>query len=280
MALRPDLEDRYVKANGYNIRYVEKGEGPPLLCLHGLSALLSGDQWLVNIDALSSVARVICPDLPGWGLSSLPPEGCSYEGFVETIHAFCDALGLDQVDIAGQSMGGWLAALYPYFYPDRVRRVILVGNAGLNPSPPNVAQTFAIPDRDRIRASFVREWGNNVEITEAMIDEQERRMNMPGRKESNEAILHEIHDPANREKYSLREKLPIMQHPVLVVWGDDAAGILLKYGIEAFQLAPNGRLAVIHGGDHSPMGLTPREFESQAIRFLTAPEIPAVQKPA
>jgi pimeloyl-ACP methyl ester carboxylesterase len=280
MALRPDLEDKYVKANGFDIRYIEKGEGPPLICLHGLNAQISGDQWIVNIDALSKVARVICPDLPGWGLSSLPPEGCSYEGFIETIREFCDALGLDVVDIAGQSMGGWLAALYPYRYPERVRRLILVGNAGLNPSPPNVAQTFEVPDRDRVRASLVREWGANVEITEAMLDEQERRMQLPGRKQSNEAVLHAVHDPALREKWGLRDKLPGMQLPVLVVWGDDAAGIPLTYGFEAFRLAPNGRLAVIHGGNHSPMGLTPREFESQAIRFLTAPEVPAVAKPA
>ncbi|MGE0060095.1 MAG: alpha/beta fold hydrolase [Dehalococcoidia bacterium] len=280
MALRNDLEDRYVRANGFDIRYIEKGAGRPLICLHGLNGQLSGDQWIVNIDALSGVARVICPDLPGWGLSSLPPEGCSFEGFVETIRAFCDALGLDEVDIAGQSMGGWLAALYAYYHPQRVRRVILVGNAGLNPSPPGLSQTFSVPDRERIHASLTREWANNVDITDAMLDEQERRMSLPGRKESYEAVLHEVHNPDLRAKYSLRDKLPSMQQPILVVWGDNAVGIPLTYGFEAFQLAPNARLAVIHGGDHSPIGITPRDFESQAIRFLTTEDVAAVPKPA
>lgn len=280
MALRDDLEDKYVKANGFDIRYIEKGSGRPLVCLHGRSNQVSGDQWIVNIDALSTVAHVYCPDLPGWGLSSLPPEGCSFETMVEAIKGFCDALGLDEVDIAGQSYGGWLAALYPYYYPERVRRVILVGNAGLNPNPPGLAQTFNMPNREQIRVSLAREWGDNVQITEAQIDEQERRMNLPGRKEAYEAIIHEMHDPDMRAKYGLHDKLPAMQHPVLVVWGDDATGIPLVYGLEAFKLAPNGRLAVIHRGDHSPMGLTPREFEAQAIRFLTEPEIKAVPKPA
>ena len=281
MALRADLEDKFVKANGYDIRYIEKGEGFPLICLHGLNNQMSGDQWIVNIDALSKVARVIAPDLPGWGLSSLPADGVSFENFVETIRAFCDALGLDQVDITGQSMGGWFAALYAYYHPERVRRVVLCGNAGLNPSPPNQNTTFAVPDRERIRASLVREWGPavpNVEVTDAMVDEQERRMNMPGRKEAVEAMLHVVHNQDLRAKYSLRDKLPQMQHPILVVWGDNASGIPLQYGIEAFQLAPNARLAVIHGGDHSPMGCTPREFESQAVRFLTAPEVAAITK--
>jgi pimeloyl-ACP methyl ester carboxylesterase len=279
MALRPDLEDRYVSANGYNIRYIEKGEGHPLLCLHGLNPQVSADQWIVNIDALSEVARVIAIDLPGWGLSSLPPEGISFEGFVETIRAFCDALGLDVVDTCGQSMGGWLAALYAATYPERVRRVVLVGNAGLNPSPPGVSQVFNVPDRDTISTVLTREWSGNVELTPYLLDEQERRMNLPGRKQSYEALLHAVHDPDLRKQYSLRERLPSMQQPILVVWGDDATGIPLVYGLEAFQLAPNARLAVIHGGNHSPMGVTPREFEMQAVRFLTEPEVKAVPKP-
>jgi pimeloyl-ACP methyl ester carboxylesterase len=68
-----------------------------------LSAQVSGDQWLVNIDALSTVAHVYCPDQPGWGLSSLPPDGYSFDMFVATIKGFCDALGLEQVDIAARA---------------------------------------------------------------------------------------------------------------------------------------------------------------------------------
>ena len=103
---------------------------------------------------------------------------------------------------------------------------------------------------------------------------------MPGRKAAYEAILHAVHEPEARARYSLRERLPQMQHPILVVWGDNAVGIPLRHGIEAFQLAPNGRLAVTYGGDHSAMGLTPREFETQAIQFLSAPEVAVSPKPA
>ena len=104
-------------------------------------------------------------------------------------------------------------------------------------------------------------------------------MKFPERKPAYDAVLHAVHNPDARAKYSLRDKLPQMQHPTLVVWGDDATGIPLLYGLEAFRLAPNGRLAITYGGNHSPLGLTPRDFESQAIRFLTEPEVPAVPKP-
>ena len=273
MALRSDLEDKYVTANGYSIRYIEKGSGRPLVCIHGLGAALSGDQWLVNIDALSTVAHVHCPDMPGWGLSDLPDSGYSFPMLVETVRGFCDALGLEEVDVAGQSLGGWIAALYAYYHPERVRRVILIGNAGLNPAPAGIAQPFQLMNRDQLRNTLDREWTTFVPITEDQIDELERRMNRPGRLAAYEALRAAVLDEGAREAYSLRDKLPGMQHPVLVCWGDDAPGIRLQYGLEAFNLAPNGRLVVTYGGDHSAMGFNAREVESQAIAFLTDPEV-------
>jgi pimeloyl-ACP methyl ester carboxylesterase len=277
MALRDDLKDMYVKVGDLDVRYIEKGSGKPLICLHGLNAQLSGDQWLVSIDALSTVSHVYCPDLPGWGLTTLKPDRHSFQDYVDFIDGFCDALGLTEVDITGQSLGGWLAALYAYYHPERVRRVILVGNAGLNPPLPNAAHSFNMPTRDQLRTTLTREWTTYVPITEAQLDELERRMNMPGRKEAYEGVLHEVHNEDNRAKYSLREKLPEMQQPILVVWGDDAPGIKLQYGIEAFQLAPKGRLVVLYGGNHNAMAFRPREFETQAITFLTEEDVAAAK---
>jgi 2-hydroxy-6-oxonona-2,4-dienedioate hydrolase len=268
MALRDDLKDLHTKANGYDIRYIEKGNGRPLVCLHGLGAANSGDQWIVNIDALSSVAHVYCPDLPGWGLSSMPDKGYSFPMLVETVKGFCDSLGLEEVDVAGQSLGGWIAALYAHDHPERVRRVILVGNAGLNPPLATMSRTFQGMNRDQLRNYLSREWTTFVPINEGQVDELERRMNLPGRAAAYEGVLHAVHDEDARAAFSLRDRLPNMQQPVLVVWGDNAPGIKLQYGIEAFQLAPNGRLVVTYGGNHSAMGFTAREFESAAISFL------------
>jgi pimeloyl-ACP methyl ester carboxylesterase len=273
MALRADLEDKYVNANGHRIRYIETGSGQPLVCVHGLGAALSADQWLVSIDALSSVAHLYCLDMLGYGLSDLPTGGYSFQGFVDTVRGFCDALRLDQVDVIGQSMGGWIAALYAYNHPQRVRRVILVGNAGLNPALPGAGRPFELMNRDQLRNSLMREWTQFVTITEAQVDELERRMQRPGRLEAYRALTAVIQDDANRKEYSLRDKLPSMQQPILIVWGDNAPGIRLEYGLEAFQLAPNARLVVTYGGDHNAMGFTPHEFESQAIAFLTEPEV-------
>ncbi len=273
MALRDDLEDKYVTANGQRMRYIEKGSGQPLVCIHGLSAALSGDQWLITIDALSKVAHVYCLDMPGYGLSDLPADGYSYDGFIESVKGFCDALGLDQVDITGQSMGGWIAALYAHAYPERVRRLVMIGNAGLNPPLASAGAPFELMTRDQLINSLNREWTTFVPWTDAQLDELERRMQRPGRLEAFRALTAVIQDPESREKFSLRSRLPEMSMPILVVWGDDAPGIRLQYGIEAFELAPNGRLAIIYGGNHNAMAFGPREVEAQMIAFLTAEEV-------
>ena len=278
MALRPDLEDKFVTANGYRVRYIEKGSGRPLVCIHGVALPISADQWTVSIDALAEHSHVYALDLPGWGLSDLPADGYSFPMWVETVRDFCDQLGLDEVDIAGQSHGGWVAALFAYNHPRRVRRLVLVGAAGLNPLLASMSGgELKLPERDDLRTHLWREWTGYVEITDEHIEELYRRSRLPGRKEAYQAIQRHITDLDVRDRYSLRRFLPAMQLPILVCWGDDNSGIRVRYGIEAFWLAPNARLSITYGGDHSAMGFAPREFERAVRDFLTTDELKFVK---
>jgi pimeloyl-ACP methyl ester carboxylesterase len=279
MSLDPRIDDKYVKTNGYRVRYIEKGEGQPLLMFHGLGAALSADQWLVIIDSLSTVSHVYALDMPGWGLSDLPAIGYSFDMFTETIHGFVEALGLQSVDVFGQSMGGWWAGLYAYYHPERVRRAILVGAAGLNPVSGGMLAPFELMNREQIRNSMLREWGGFLRVEEDHLDELERRMNLPGRREAYEGARATIFNPEERQKYSLRDKLPKMEMPILMAWGDNGGGVVtLQHGLEAFQLAPNARLVITYGGDHNAAGFTKPAFQPQAIQFLTDPEVKPVTK--
>ena len=279
MSLRADLEDKYVEVDGRSIRYIEKGSGRPLVCIHSTGISLSADQWLVSIDALSASAHVYALDMPGWGLSDYAGEGYSFPVWTNTIRGFCDALGLEQVDVAGQALGAWFATLFASEHPELVRRVILVSLAGLSPPPRGVAggAQFHLPDREQLRHALWMEWTRFVPITDTVLDEQERRMQRPGRVEQFTAIRAYLNDPAVREEFSPRHRLPTMEMPVLIAWGDDSPALKVEYGFEAFNLAPNPRLLVTYGGDHNPMGFNAREFEAAAIAFLTAEEVKPVK---
>ena len=95
-----------------------------------------------------------------------------------------DSLGIAQADICGQSAGGWFAALYAWKHPHRVRKLILVGNAGANLKGPAAPTEWVPPEADFIRERFIWAWADNVEISQHMIEKAYELARRPGRGES------------------------------------------------------------------------------------------------
>src|SRR5262245_51190962 len=147
MTLLYDLGSKYITVGGGKVRYLEAGSGPPLVLVHGLAVQNSGDQWLTNMDVLTKVRHVYALDLPGWGLSDPLPEP-SFEGWVAAIKGVFDAAGIEQGDVLGQSLGGWISALFVHQYPERVRRFAWLAQAGMNPKPPTSTATLRMPTRE------------------------------------------------------------------------------------------------------------------------------------
>lgn len=125
------VHSRYVKVDGYQLHYLVGGSGRPLLLVHGLGS--RGEDWANLIPQLIAGGnRVYALDLLGYGDSaqprdaqySIPQEASIVEGFLDSQH-------LRQVDVAGWSMGGWIALQVALQQPQRVRRLVLLDSAGL-----------------------------------------------------------------------------------------------------------------------------------------------------
>ena len=99
------LKQKSVQVNGLRIEYLEGGKGDPLVLLHGFGA--NKDNWTRFAKHLTSHFRVIALDLPGFGESSLAPDG-DYRTHVqaERLKAFIRALGIESFHLGGNSMGG------------------------------------------------------------------------------------------------------------------------------------------------------------------------------
>src|SRR3954453_15086806 len=106
------------------------GDGPVLLWIHGLSA--NWQSWLLNIPQFMGSYRCVALDLPGFGLSDMPPEDISITGYAAAVDAVCDVLGIDVVSVIGNSMGGFVGAELALAFPTRVERLVLVSAAGLS----------------------------------------------------------------------------------------------------------------------------------------------------
>lgn len=113
------------------VSYVDQGEGPPVLLVHGLGG--SWRNWLENIPFLSDSHRVVALDLPGFGLSPMPGGPISMAAYGELILRFSDVVGLGpETCLVGHSMGGFISTEALTTEPGRFSRLSLISAAGIS----------------------------------------------------------------------------------------------------------------------------------------------------
>jgi pimeloyl-ACP methyl ester carboxylesterase len=131
IAVRTD--DRFVKVDGRNVRYLEEGAGVPAILLHGSSLGSSADVFRRNLSALGRHGiRAIAVDLPGFGKSDAPDPagGAPAKSFVLR---FMDALGLARAALIGHSSAGSAVVSMALAHPERISHVIILGTGSLLP---------------------------------------------------------------------------------------------------------------------------------------------------
>src|ERR1041385_2434018 len=116
---------------GQKINYVEAGSGPTVILFHGLGG--SPQVWQFNIAALAEKYHVVVPDQIGFGKSDKPLVNYRIRTYVDFLDQFCKQLGITRPTLIGNSMGGWIAAIYAATYPDRVDKLVLADAAGYAP---------------------------------------------------------------------------------------------------------------------------------------------------
>ena len=126
------------------VAYRRKGEGEPVLYLHGNGFTR---MWLPFHDKLAESVDLIAPEHPGYGETPMPDWLIGFDDLVLHYDELLDLLELDTVHVAGYSLGGWIAAELAAFYPRRLRSLTLICPAGLRvpgrPAPNLIAMTTA-----------------------------------------------------------------------------------------------------------------------------------------
>jgi pimeloyl-ACP methyl ester carboxylesterase len=121
---------RQVEVSGTEVNYVELGEGPPVVLIHGISGCWQN--WLENIPDLARSHRVIAFDLPAFGASPSPPWTIDIPSYGRMTHELCAELGLGEgIALVGNSLGGFIALEAVTTRPDSYDRLVLVSTAGL-----------------------------------------------------------------------------------------------------------------------------------------------------
>ncbi|MDK2759963.1 MAG: alpha/beta fold hydrolase [Sphingopyxis sp.] len=148
MRRRARVRRRTVTVDGRIWPYLEGGDPskPTLVMVHGFGA--DKDHWTFYAPWMTRDYHLIAPDLPGFGENDrnreLPFDVASQ---ARRLKDFLDALGIDRPHLGGNSMGGWIALRFAIDYPDRLRTLTLMNNAGVMGGDESELQKL-VADRD------------------------------------------------------------------------------------------------------------------------------------
>jgi pimeloyl-ACP methyl ester carboxylesterase len=119
------VEHLFIDAGRLRMHLTEAGQGKPIVMLHGWP-----QHWYVwrrVIPLLAPHARILCPDLRGFGWTDAPNGGYDRETMAQDVLALLDELGLESVDLVGHDWGGWIGFLLCLHHPHRIRRFVALG---------------------------------------------------------------------------------------------------------------------------------------------------------
>jgi pimeloyl-ACP methyl ester carboxylesterase len=131
------VDHEFVDAGGLRTHVATAGDGPPVVLLHGWPQ--HWYEWRDVIPLLAPHARVICPDLRGFGWTEVPERGYEKDQLKHDVLALLDALGLERVTFAGHDWGGYVGFLLALDHPERIESFLALNV--LPPWPPGEART-------------------------------------------------------------------------------------------------------------------------------------------
>ncbi len=265
---------KFVDLNGRKTHYIEKGEGDPVILLHGF--FFDSYLWAENIDALARHFRVYALDLWGAGYSTREPLDYGYPLFSEQLLRFMDRLGIQRASLVGQSMGGGTAIHFCVQHRERVEKLLLVAVAGLpNPLPlmarffnlPGVGELFLGLNTDAIRKrgladSFIHD---RSLITDGYFEHVTRAQKIQGSTKVGMTILRKRFFGTLSDEI---HRLAGMDVPVLLVSGREDRSIPLRVGQEMHRILADSRLEILDRAGHVPNFERAEEFNRLAVDFL------------
>lgn len=239
---------RSIDAGGIRVNYHDHGAGFPVLLIHGSGPGVSAfANWRLVMPELAKQHRVLALDMVGFGYTERP-AGYQYnmDNWVKQAIDFLDALGLEQVDLVGNSFGGGLSLALTIRHPQRVRRLVLMGAAGVSfPITPALDAVWgyepSFENMRRIMDLFAYDRGLvNDELARLRYEASAR----PGVQESYAQMF-----PAPRQRWvealaSPEEAIAQIDKEVLVVHGRDDQVIPLENSIRLSQLISRSQLHV------------------------------------
>jgi len=257
-----------IKVGEVSLAVEDHGAGVPVILLHGFP--LSSQMWLPLRAAIEEAARLITPDLRGFGASDKPAGSYGMDVFAADIVAVANALGLDRFILGGHSMGGYVALRIAATCPERLLGLILVDSkAEADGADARARRDAAIARIERGEAQAFRD-----EFVAALVAPGTRDR-APRQLEEMRALAAEIPDyvlvgclAGMRDRIDSTELLKRLTVPALVIVGEHDALTPPAVAQALASALPAAELAVIPAAGHVPSVERPVATAEAMLGFL------------
>lgn len=248
---------RFIEIDKLKIAYQIEGTGQPVILLHGWGA--EGNTFRQVIEKLSDSYQVYVLDLPGFGLSEIPPDAWDATDYAEMLYEFCDKLNIGKAHLLGHSYGGRISIVIAAEQPDMVDKLILVDSAGIIPKRTLkyyikicVAKTGRLM---RNCCSFGNRFADSIINRVASTDYQNAG---PMR----QTLVKSVNQ-------NLRPLLQKIQAPTLLIWGENDTDTPISFGKIMEDEIPEAQLIILKDAGHYSF-LDQRDlFCQEVFKFLT-----------
>ena len=224
-----------ITIDGRCVRYIDEGQGPEVLLLHGWAA--PAQTYRLIIDHLSSRCRVVAPDLPGFGGSEEPSEPWTVDDYVDFTLKFTAAVGLQAPVLIGHSYGGRIIIklMNRPDLPFTVRRIVLMDAAGIKPKhkPSYYVKVYSYKAAKHLFPSLAEKMRGKVGSTDYKNASPVMRRTMV-------LALNE----------DLTPLLPGITVPTLLLWGENDTATPLSDGQLMEKKIPDAGLVVFKNAGH------------------------------
>ena len=251
-----------IKQDG-KFKYIEEGQGEPLMLLHGLFGALSN--FMPLIEHFKQTYRVIVPMLP---LLELDLLHTSVSGLQKFVQKFIEHRNYRDIHLLGNSLGGHVALIHILKNPDPIKTLILTGSSGLFEN--GMGDTYPKRgDREYIRKKTELTFYNPLMATDELVNEVFEITN------NRLKVIKIIALAKSAIRNNLGEELNEIKQPTCLIWGNNDTITPPFVGKEFQRLIPNSELHLINKCGHAPMMEVPHEFNKLLSAFLAKQKTPA-----
>jgi len=239
-----------------NFEFVEEGEGPVLLLLHGLFGALSN--WKDVLNNYSKNYKVVIPLMP---IYEMPLRESNVGGLSDFIQRFIEFKGYEQVNLLGNSLGGHVALVYALEHPEKVSSMVLTGSSGLYEN----TMGGSFPRRnsyDFIKSKVEYTFYEPDVASKELVDEVYNIVN------DRQKSIRIISMAKSSIRHNLKQEIKKIDVPVCLIWGNNDSITPPHVADEFYRLMPHSEVHYIDKCGHAPMMEKPEDFNQTLEAFL------------